>query len=308
MMNWLRQHALALADALKHLARTPGSFLLNVLVVTIALALPFAGLTVLENVRPVSAQLAVEPEISVFMAMDTPRERVSALAPQIRRIVQESGNTAKLEFIPRERALSLLKDTSGLSEAITALGENPLPDGYVLKLAGVQNSAAATRVEILAAQLKALPGVEYVQIDSAWVKRLAALMHVLRLALLFLGATLGVVVVAVVFNTIRLQVMTQREEIAVCRLFGATDAYICRPFYYTGALLGLVAGGMALGLVALLLQPFNDALAEFARLYASEFRLSVLNPLISIALLTISASLGLAGASLSVKRHLARLS
>lgn len=307
MMKWLRQHALAVGDALTHLFRAPGSFALNVLVVAIALALPFAGLTLLENFRPVSEQLAVEPEISIFMSMETPRERVTALSPQIRRIVQESGHTARLEFIPREKALTLLKDKTGLSDAITALGENPLPDGYILKLAGVRDAAAATRVETLAAQLKALPGVEYVQIDSAWVKRLAALMHVLRLALLFLAATLGVVVVAVVFNTIRLQVMTQREEIEVCRMFGATDAYIYRPFYYTGALLGLVAGGTALGVVALALHPLNSAVAEFARLYASEFRLTPLNSTVTLALLAASATLGLLGALLSVKRHLARL-
>jgi len=308
MMKWLRQHALALGDALSHLLRAPGSFALNVLVVAIALALPFAGLTLLENIRPVSEQLAVEPEISIFMAMDTPRDRVTALAGQIRRIVQDSGHAAKLEFIPREKALTLLKDKTGLSDAITALGENPLPDGYVLKLSGVRDVAAATRVETLAAQLKALPGVEYVQIDSAWVKRLAALMHVLRLALLFLAMTLGVVVVAVVFNTIRLQVMTQREEIEVCRMFGATDSYIYRPFYYTGALLGLVAGGTALGVVALALQPLNNAVAEFARLYASEFRLTPLDPSVTLALLAASATLGLLGALLSVKRHLSRLS
>ncbi|MGH8809763.1 MAG: cell division protein FtsX, partial [Noviherbaspirillum sp.] len=160
MIAWLRLHAFALTDALKHLLTAPGSFALNVLVVAIALALPFAGLTVLENVRPVSEQLAVEPEISIFMAMDTPRERVTAAAPQIRRIVQDAGHNARLEFIPRERALVLLKDKTGLSDAITALGENPLPDGYVLKLAGVRSASDAARVETLAAQLKALPSVE----------------------------------------------------------------------------------------------------------------------------------------------------
>lgn len=307
MITWLRQHILALADAFKHLGRYPGSFTLNVLVVAIALALPFAGLTLLENIRPLSEQLAVEPEISVFTAMDTPRERATALGPQIRRIVQESGNSGKLEFIPRERALSLLKDKSGLSDAITALGENPLPDGYVLKLSGVRDAAGAARVEVLAAQLKALPGVEYVQIDSAWVKRLAALMHVMRLALLFLAATLGVVVVAVVFNTIRLQVMTQRDEIEVCRMFGATNAYIYRPFYYTGALLGLSAGATALGVVAASLYPLNDAIAGFARLYASEFRLNPVGPATTVGLLAASAGLGLLGALFSVRRHLARL-
>jgi cell division transport system permease protein len=308
MKSWLRQHAFAVSDAISHLAGSAGSFVLNVLVVAIALALPVAGWTILENVRPVSQQLAVEPEISIFMAMGTPRERAAALAPQILRIVQDANGAGKLEFIPRENALSTLKNKTGLSDALTTLGENPLPDGYVLKLAGLQNAADAARADAIAVQLKTLPGVEYVQVDSAWVKRLAALMQVLKLALLFLAATLGVVVVSVVFNTIRLQVITQHEEIEVCRMFGATDSYIYRPFYYTGALLGLVAGAVALAMVALALQPLNGAIAEFARLYASEFRLAPLGGVETIALLSTSAGLGFIGALLSVKRHLIRLS
>jgi cell division transport system permease protein len=307
MNTWLRQHGGALMDALRHLRRSPGSFSLNVLVVGIALALPVAGLTLLENLRPVSEQIAVEPEVSIFLNIDTPREQAAALAPQIRRAVQDVGTAARLEFIPRETALGTLKAKSGLSDAITALGENPLPDSYVLKLPGFGNAADPARIDAIAVQLKALPGVEYVQVDSAWAKRLAALLSVLRLALLFLAATLGVVVIAVVFNTTRLQVLTQREEIEICRMFGATDRFICRPFYYSGALLGLLAGVLALSVVTLALQPFNTAIADFARLYASEFRLVPLNWVIVIALLATSAALGLTGALLSVRRHLVRL-
>lgn len=312
MSAWLRQHGFAFAHALRHLAARRSGFLLNTLVVAIALALPFAGLTLLENIRPVSEQLAVEPEISIFLDADTPRERATALAPQIRRIVQQARGDgqggARLEFISREQALNTLKNKSGMADAVTTLGTNPLPDAYVLKLAGFQDAGDAGRIDMIAAQLKALPGVEYVQVDSAWVKRLAALLHVLRVALAFLAATLGVVVIAVVFNTVRLQVMNEREEIEVARLVGATDAFICRPFYYTGALLGLCAGAVALGAVALALQPLNQAIAEFARLYASEFRLAPLGIVPSAVLLAISAGLGLFGSLLSVRRHLARLS
>lgn len=308
MMIWLRQHASALSNALRHLFKPRSGFLLNVLVVAIALALPFAGLTLLENMRPVSEQLAVDPELSVFMMMDTPRDKALALAPQLKRVLQDSKNAARIEFIPREKALNALKTKSGLADALATLGANPLPDGYVLKLAGFKNATDAARVDTIAAQLKALPGVEYVQVDSAWVKRLAALLHVLQLMLLFLAATLGTVVIAVVFNTIRLQVMTQREEIEISRLFGAADAFIYRPFYYTGALLGLCAGALALGVVAVALQPLNDAIADFARLYASEFRLVPLGAGATAILLAISATLGLLGSLFSVRRHLARLS
>lgn len=308
MKVWLRQHVFALKGAIPRPGRGFGSFAFNVLVVAIALALPFAGLTVLENIRPVSAQLAVEPEISVFLSMDTPRQRASALAPEIQRVLQANQTGGTIEFIPRENALSTLKERSSIADAVTTLGNNPLPDGYVLKLAGFENAQDARRVEDIAVQFKALPGVEYVQVDSAWVQRLSALLNVMRMALLFLAATLGVVVVAVVFNTIRLQVMTQREEIEVSRLVGATDGFICRPFYYSGALLGLAAGALALGVVALGMRPLNAAIAEFARLYASEFQLLPLGWLLTTALLLLSAFLGLCGAMLSVRRHLGRAS
>jgi cell division transport system permease protein len=305
MNIWFRQHRFALGAALAHVRKAPGSFLFNVLVVAVALALPFAGVTLLDNVRPLSEELSVDPELSLFVKADTPRDQAQALAPQLQRILR--GTHAKVTFVPREQALASLKEKSGLTDVIETLGDNPLPDSYVMKLEGFTSRADAARVDGLAEQMRALPGVDSVQVDSAWVKRLAALLGVLRLALLLLAVTLGVVVIAVVFNTIRLQVLTQREEIAVSKLLGATDNFIHRPFYYTGALLGLCAGAVALGAVALALRPLNTAIAEFARLYASEFQLNPLPPLGMAALLAISAGLGLVGAMLSVQRHLARL-
>jgi len=308
MNIWFRQHRFALGAAFAQVRKTPGSFLFNVLVVAVALALPFAGLTLLDNVRPLSEQLAVDPEISLFVKPGVAREDAKALAPQLQQLL--AGNHAKISFIPREQALDDLKDKSGgLTDVIDTLGDNPLPDSYVMKLEGFTAGAGADadRIDLLADHMRQLPGVDSVQVDSAWVKRLAALLGVLRLALLLLAVTLGVVVIAVVFNTIRLQVLTQREEIAVSKLLGATDNFIHRPFYYTGALLGLCAGAVALGAVTLALRPLNTAVAEFARLYASDFQLAALPPLALAGLLAISAGLGLAGALLSVQRHLARL-
>jgi len=305
MNTWFRQHRFAFGAALAHVRKAPGSFLFNVLVVAVALALPFAGVTLLDNVKPMAEQLSVDPEISLFLDTDASREEAQALAPHLRQILQ--GSRSRVDFVPREQALASLKDKSGLSDVIGTLGENPLPDSYVMKLEGFTNSADAVRVDAIAEQMRLLPGVDSVQVDSAWVKRLAALLGVLRLALLLLAVTLGTVVIAVVFNTIRLQVLTQKEEIAVSKLLGATDNFIHRPFYYTGALLGICSGAVALGAVALALRPLNTAIAEFARLYASDFQLMALPPLGVAALLAISAGLGLVGAMLSVQRHLARL-
>jgi cell division transport system permease protein len=305
MSPWFRQHRFALGSALATVRKAPGSFLFNVLVVAVALALPFAGITLLDNVRPMSEQLSVDPEVSLFVKPGATREDAQALEPRLRRILQ--GSKAKIVFVPREQALDDLKDRSGLSAALDTLGENPLPDSYVMKLQGFNSAVEAARIDSIVEQMSALPQVDTVQVDSSWVKRLAALLGILRLALLLLAVTLGAVVIAVVFNTIRLQVMTQREEIAVAKLLGATDNFIHRPFYYTGAVLGLCSGAVALGAVALGLRPLNNAIAEFARLYASEFQLVPLSLLEVAGLLAISAGLGLIGALLSVQRHLARM-
>jgi cell division transport system permease protein len=305
MSPWLRQHSFALRAAMSTVRKAPGSFLFNVVVVAVALALPFAGITLLDNVRPMSEQLSVDPEVSLFVKTDATREEAQALEPHLRHILQ--GSNASIVFVPREQALDDLKERSGLSAALDTLGENPLPDSYVMKLEGFKSTAEAARIDSIVEQMGALPQVDTVQVDSAWVKRLAALLGILRLALLLLAITLGVVVIAVVFNTIRLQVMTQREEIAVSKLLGATDNFIHRPFYYTGGLLGLCAGAVALGAVALALNPLNGAIAELARLYASEFQLAPLGAFEVAGLLAISAGLGLIGALLSVQRHLARM-
>lgn len=307
-MTWLRHHFAAFKAAFRHLFKAPGNFFLNVLVVSIALALPFAGLVVLENVRPVSEQLVVKPEISVFMKLSASREQSDAVAPEIRKILKANNSQAQIVFIPKEKALDTLKDKTGLEDVLATLGTNPLPDSYVVTLTGIEHAMDASIVDVITGKLQNLDNVDVVQIDSAWVKRLAALLHILRLVLLFMAVSLGAVVVAVVFNTIRLQVMTQADEIEVSRLFGATHAYIHRPFYYTGALLGFLAGALALALVVLGLQPLNTSIANFAHLYASEFALSPPSWLVTVILLAASALLGLLGALISVRRHLARFS
>ena len=304
MSPWLRQHRFALLAALSTVRKSPGSFLFNVLVVALALTLPFAGLTLLDNVRPLSEQLSVDPEISLFMRADASRADAQALLPEIKQI--GAPGKAEVAFVPREEALESLKARSSLGGVLETLGENPLPDSYVMKLGAFASAGAAAQIDAITERLRALPGVETVQVDSAWVKRLAALLGILRLALLLLAGTLGIVVIAVVFNTIRLQVLTQKEEISVSQLLGATNDFIHRPFFYTGALLGLCAGGVALGVVMLALQPLNGAIAEFARLYASQFQLLPLGGLEIAGLLAVSAGLGLIGALLSVRRHLAR--
>ncbi len=304
MTIWFRQHLFAIKSAFGHLRGSPGNFLFNVLVVAIALALPIAGLTLLENIRPISSQLSIEPEISIFVSPDTPRPTATALSIPIKKLLKEKGITANLSFIPKDKALASLEQSSNLAEVLATLGGNPLPDAYVLSL----SNNDAGKIDALVESIKQMPDVDVVQLDSAWVKRLAAMVQIMQLGLIFLATTLAIVVIVVVFNATRLQVISHQSEIAVTRLLGATNGFIHKPYYYTGAFLGLLAGGLALGIIAACLQPLNQAIAEFAKLYASEFHLQALGIVQSLILLAASMLLGLTGVFLSVRRQLARAS
>lgn len=299
-MNWLREHRLALRSALARLRAAPGSFVFNVLVIALALILPLAGLTLLDNLRPLSHALPVEPEISLFLSVDTTRERARAIGDELHAAATSAGLAVKVDFIPREKALDALKTRAGLNEVVAALGTNPLPDAYIVRLAGRGDPAASQRFEQLADSYRQLAAVDTVQLDAAWVRRLVALMRLAEVALWLLAAALAGVVLAVVFNTIRLQVITQTEEIAVTRLLGATDSFVSRPFYYMGGLLGLCSGALALLGVVGALTLLNAPVAELAGLYGASFRLAPLDVRSTAMLLLASTGLGVTGALLSV--------
>ena len=303
-MNWLREHWRALLSAWARIRIALGGFAFNVVVIALALVLPLTGLTVLENLRPVARDLAVEPELSVFISTDVARSRAQAIAGDIREQAQQLAVPIRLEFIDRDQALASMKAHSGLRDVVTALGSNPLPDAYVVRVVGSTETVSPARISKLADALGGISGVDTVQLDSVWVKRLAALVNLASVALWLLAFTLCGVVLAVVFNTIRLQAFTQMEEISVTRLLGATDAYVARPFYYLGGLLGLCAGIVALLAVAAGLAMINISVAELAKLYGAQFSLSPLDARSCALLLLVSVALGVIGAWLSVRRAL----
>lgn len=306
MISWSASQALAFSEALARARRQPAGFALNVLALAIVLALPFFGASLLESLRPLVGRMAVEPEISLFLSMETPRARSTVLAVEIRKTLVASGVGGEVAFIPRENALTALKARSGMAEAVATLGANPLPDAFVVKLSALGGAAQAGRVEGLAAQLKALPGVEFVQVDAAWVTRLGALADLLSDGLLALAWALAIVVVVVVFNTIRLQILNQHDQIRVALLMGATEGYVAAPFYYGGAVLGLVAGAVAWLMVVAAWQPVSASLEAVAHLYAMDVRLAPPDPVLGLAMLGVSTALGLVGAMLSAGRQLRR--
>ena len=290
MRAWLRQHRQALRLALRRLA---GGGALSALVIGIALALPAGGYALLDSLAGLATRASFDPQITVFLKSDLKRPEAKALERPLR----ADRRVAKLRFVSREQALKDLNAVQGLSDVTAALGQNPLPDAYVV-------TAREGNLDSLVADLAKLPGVAHVQADSAWARRLAALAEVGRLGLWLLACLLGLGLVAVTFNTIRLQILTQREEIEVSKLIGATESFIRRPFYYLGLLQGMAGGLIALMLVSMALALLNREVRVLAESFDSAFRLSYLPLGDSLAIIALAGLLGWLGAHLSVSKHL----
>ena len=296
MKIWLAQHVRAFRSTVFRLFSTPLATLLNVMVIGIALGLPAGAYVLLQNVQTLVDQMTGTPQISVFLNINASKEEVAHIGKQL----QQHKAIEHIEYVSRDQALEQLKHNTGLADVIGGLAQNPLPDAYIV----YPKKSDAPSLETLRDELQKWPKLEKVQLDSAWARKLEALLKFGRLAAIILGSLLSLALVAITFNTIRLQILTQREEIEVSRLIGATHAFIRRPFLYLGLLQGLLGGVMAWLIIAVSVTTLNSSLAELAQLYASNFTLRLPSAIDSSTLLLFSSCLGLLGAWLSVAQHL----
>lgn len=299
MKAWLRHHALSLRASVLRLARSPLGTALNTLVIGVTLALPLGAWVLVANLERLTGHLGADPQLSVFLAPDATGADAATIEAALKR---ESG-VRSFRFVPKDQALAEMKRSDGLAEIVASLGSNPLPDAFVVALV----PGDAVVAERLAAALRALPKVAQIQLDSAWVQRLEAALRLGSVAVAVLAALLAFGLVAVTFNTVRLQILTQRDEIEVSKLIGATDAYIRRPFFYQGALTGIAGGLAALGIVAASVGILNVEVTHLAATYGADFRLRLPDSSDLIAVLLFVGGLGWTGAWLSVSKHLAEI-
>ena len=299
MMQALAQHFALLRGTMRRIfaARLTGIF--NILVIGIALSLPAGLYAMLKNAQGMVAQLSSAPQISLFLSLDANEEDIARTRQQLK----QHPAVARAEFVTRAQALEQLKQSTGLTDVIGILDKNPLPDAFIV----YPRQSAAKLLDGLRNELAQWPKVEQAQLDTAWAYKLEALLKFGRLAVLILACLLSIALIAITFNTIRLQILTQRDEIEVSKLIGATNSFIRRPFLYFGALQGLLGGATAWLIVTASLLLLNRELGTLSQLYASQFALQPLSPGDSLSLLLFSLYLGWLGAWLSVARHLARI-
>ena len=299
MKTILRQHLYALSVTLRRLAAQPFSSLTNLLVIALALSLPLLGASLLVSVQPVAKELSVTPELTVFLKMDTTKGQAEQIATRIRK--EHAEQLEAVRVIAKDAALNDLRANPAWEQALKVLPGNPLPDAVVVTLKPADD--LAVRADSLAATWRKWPGVDLVQLDSAWVQRLEALLRFARIGLMLLAISVALVVLATVFNTVRMQALSQREEIGVARLVGATEAFVRRPFLYLGGITCILAALIGIVVARLALIPLNQALASLARSYDAEFALT-LPPASMLALAVLCvAVLGSLSARWSVQRN-----
>lgn len=296
MNAWLVQNAKALGWAMRRLAAAPMNTLLSLLAIGVALALPTGGQMLLGNVQQLARNATATPQLSLFLAVNADRKEVDLIAARLK----NHPKVKETRYVAREETLKRFKDNEGLAEVIAVLPKNPFPDAFV----AIPRDETPLAMEQLRDEFRRWPKVEHVQLDSAWVRRLDSLLRLGRTSVALLAALLGLGLVATTFTTIRLQVLTQRPEIEVSRLLGATDAFIRRPFYYFGTLQGLLGGGVAWLIVLAVTLALRGPVTELAALYNAAASLQTLAPDDSLLLLAFAATLGWLGAALSLGRHL----
>ena len=269
MTRWLRQHRYALIMAAHRLWAHPFSSLSNLLVIALTLAIPIIGASILVSAQPVARQLSVSPEVTLFLSPTAAADTSTKVLARVQSEYREEIQAARM--VPRQQALKALKNNPGWADALSVLPENPLPDAIVVTLK--DHSDLARQASALAQEWRQWNEIDTVQLDSAWVQRLEAILGFARIGLGLLAAGVALVVLATVFNTVRMQALTQREEIAVARLVGATESFVRRPFLYLGALTGIVASLIAIAFSALALRPLNAALERLANSYGTSLAL-----------------------------------
>ena len=296
MNLWLTQHVQACKQVLARLAGNGLSTLLIALAIGVTLALPVVLYTVLDSLNSLVSDVKKESHISVFLKKDIGE----AATGSVRDALEKNIEIKNVLFVPKDEALKQLAATSANEDVINSLEENPLPDAFFIE----PKSIDAVAIDRLKYALSQLDGVEQVIVDGAWIKRLNYLLTLGKKAMLVLAALLGFALFAVIGNTIRMQILTQRAEIEVSQLIGATKGFIRRPFLYAGALYGLFGGLLALVIASVVVYVFNQSLVALAAEYQSNFSLNLPNFTTSFATCLLAVAIGFISAYLAVAKSL----
>ena len=284
--------------ALGRMVKQPVATLMTMAVIAIALALPLFLNVFLQNARTATGNWNQAFDISVYLNKKASGSRAQSLAKQLR----SRKDVASVRVITAAEALAEFRADSGFGSALDALGDNPLPDTLVVT-PGL-GASTSEGMQTLQAAIAAMPDVQTVQVDTEWVRRLLAMMDILRRTIWVAGALMALCVVLVVANTIRLDILNRRAEIEVMKLVGASDGFARRPFLYTGLWYGLGGGTLAIVLVGTAVGLLGKPVARLAGLYGSQFKLRGLGLVPALTALVATVALAWLGSWVAATRHI----
>ena len=298
--TWFGRHISTSKGALGRLFRQPFASLMIVLVIAVTLAIPASLNLVVKNVQSVSAGWDNALDFSIYLKDGVTESEADGL----RRLIQQRADVESVRLITAADALEEFKQQSGFGAALDQLSANPLPHTLVVR-PGPANTTQS--IILLQEELGNLPEAEFVQVDTEWVRRFHAILDVVRQAIVIGASLLGIAIVIIIGNTIRLEIQNRREEIEVTKLIGASNAFVRRPFLWSGFWYGLFGGLLAVGLVQCGLYLLEQPAARLAGLYQSNLVILDLSLRESAAILAIGVLLGLLGSWFAAARHMRRI-
>ncbi len=298
--TWVTRHANMAVGSLGRLARQPFASFMIILVIAVTLALPAAMNLVVKNARSVSGSWENALDFSVFLKQKVSLSEAEALG----RLIGQRADIESVVLVSADDALAEFKRQSGFAEALDQLPDNPLPHTLVVRPSAGNTSASLI---LLQEEIGNLPESDYVQVDTEWVQRFHAILDIVRQAVSIGAALLGVAIVVIIGNTIRLDIENRREEIEVTKLIGATNAFVRRPFLWTGFWYGLLGGSMALALVHYGLFMLRGPVAKLSGLYQSNVAIVSLDLAEGAIIIGIGVFLGLFASWFTAARHMRRI-
>ncbi|GAA0854529.1 permease-like cell division protein FtsX [Aliiglaciecola litoralis] len=292
-LSHIRQALTSLGD----LWRAPVASLMTIGVLGLSITLPSTFYILVKNAENIAENWQQASEITLFLRRDTASKDANQLVTKLGLWPEIDGIT----FVPAEQGMQEFQSQSGLGAALDYLDENPLPDVILVKPSSQHTSPTAASK--LLEKLQTERFVDVAKLDIKWLERLYGFLSIAKELIYAVALLLFLAVVLIIGNTIRLNILSRRDEILVMKLVGATDAFIHRPFMYTGIWYGLFGGLMAWFAVVLLLWWMSGSIDALTAQYNKQFDLTGLHFEALLIMLSVSVFLGLAGSMISVHRH-----
>ena len=283
-------HAQVLFSSLGRLVRTPFTLAMTVAVMAIAVTLAAIFYLFVGNMQKLTGNLQETNQISLYLKADVSLQSAEKLASEIR----ARDGIAKVTVIGKEQGMTEFKAYSGFGDTLNMLDNNPLP--IVLQVLPATTLSDLIKLRQITRNLSKPPQVDLVRMDMEWVKRLQSIVQFIQRGVFLLSILLGLAVLFITGNTIRLELQSRHDEILVLKLVGATYSFIQRPFLYTGFWLGFISGIVAWVLVVIIVLILDGPIDSLSMLYNSSFEVSFLSFMDTMGLLFISSFLGVLGA------------